>query len=103
MLLICCAMEKKKNPIPYTPTDTLHIDGGTFSPQTPAQPNYTLNVRCSLSHPTGQIQCNGVKVLMCYMPLVHILMYYVTANRNVIVYCYLLGSKSTTMLQNPGF
>jgi hypothetical protein len=60
-------------PFPYTPTDTYDIlnvtitspfDGGISIPQTVAQPNYTLNMRCSLSH-QSRTERNGVKIVTC--------------------------------------
>ena len=47
-------------------------------------------------------QCNGVKILKFYVPLVQgLLIFYFTANMNAIALCHLLGSKSAILLQNP--
>jgi hypothetical protein len=59
--------------------------GGTSIPQTAAQHNQTVNMRGSLSRQMAQLQGNGVKILMCYRPLVQILLVYsVTTERNAI-------------------
>jgi hypothetical protein len=60
-------------------------------------PIITLNMRYRLSHQTGQLQGNGVKVLMWYIPLVQgLLIYYFTADSNTTDKRYPLGSRSAT-------
>jgi hypothetical protein len=59
-----------------TPT-TLSIlqptDGRIIIPV--AQLNLTLNMSCYLEHKTGQLQGNGLKIMMCYIPLVTVTPY----------------------------
>jgi len=44
-----------------------------------------------------------MQILICYISSVQrFLIYYVTADRNTTTECYLLGSKSVILLQNPG-
>ena len=53
-------------------------------------------------HKKGQHQCNGVRILTCYIPLVRrLLLHHVTGVRNGNAECYLV-SKSAIYLQNPG-
>ena len=52
-------------------------------------------MRCSLSHQTGQLQSNCVKILMCYISLVQkLLIHKGRADRQTAAECYLLGSNS---------
>jgi len=57
---------------------------------------------CSLEYKTGQLQGNGLKILMCYIPLIQrLLIYHVTVGGKATAECYFLGSQSATMLRNP--
>jgi len=52
-------------------------------------------MRGSVSHQTGQLQSNGVKLLMCYISLVQeLLIQYVSPARQTTAECCLFGSNS---------
>jgi hypothetical protein len=68
----CCVTGEKA---PYSLHSNRHLthcqcyihqptDVGTFTPPTIAQPYYTLNMRCSISHQTWQL-CGTIKPLRC--------------------------------------
>lgn len=79
-----------------------HTDKGISIPQIVAQSNYNFIWHAAYHIKEDRFQGNGVKILMCYKPLVQgLLIFYFTANRNAIAECHLIGSKSAILLPEP--